>query len=181
MIASAVTLGTGGSGGREGPIAQIGAGFGSLWPTCCDCGPPNAASSWLPAWEPGSAPFSAHRWRGRSSRPKFSTAPRNLNPRSSFPREWPVSFPIASLALYGLEATVHHPRSDVYQSVAVGAIPAPGPVHGAAGHAVYAVLLRVQAAVRPAAHTPPFSAGHWCFSDGVGWRRLVPSGAALWR
>jgi CIC family chloride channel protein len=29
MIASAVTLGTGGSGGREGPIAQIGAGLGS--------------------------------------------------------------------------------------------------------------------------------------------------------
>lgn len=30
MIASAVTIGTGGSGGREGPIAQIGAGFGSF-------------------------------------------------------------------------------------------------------------------------------------------------------
>lgn len=30
VIASAATLGTGGSGGREGPIAQIGAGFGSL-------------------------------------------------------------------------------------------------------------------------------------------------------
>jgi len=30
LIASAVTIGTGGSGGREGPIAQIGAGFGSL-------------------------------------------------------------------------------------------------------------------------------------------------------
>jgi CIC family chloride channel protein len=30
LIASAITLGTGGSGGREGPIAQIGAGFGSL-------------------------------------------------------------------------------------------------------------------------------------------------------
>jgi CIC family chloride channel protein len=29
-IASAVTIGTGGSGGREGPIAQIGAGFGSF-------------------------------------------------------------------------------------------------------------------------------------------------------
>jgi len=29
-IASAITLGTGGSGGREGPIAQIGAGFGSF-------------------------------------------------------------------------------------------------------------------------------------------------------
>lgn len=30
IIASAITLGTGGSGGREGPIAQIGAGFGSF-------------------------------------------------------------------------------------------------------------------------------------------------------
>lgn len=29
MVASTITLGTGGSGGREGPIAQIGAGFGS--------------------------------------------------------------------------------------------------------------------------------------------------------
>lgn len=29
-VASILTLGTGGSGGREGPIAQIGAGFGSL-------------------------------------------------------------------------------------------------------------------------------------------------------
>lgn len=30
IVASAITLGTGGSGGREGPIAQIGAGFGSF-------------------------------------------------------------------------------------------------------------------------------------------------------
>jgi CIC family chloride channel protein len=30
IIASALTLGSGGSGGREGPIAQIGAGFGSF-------------------------------------------------------------------------------------------------------------------------------------------------------
>ena len=32
-ITSAITLGTGGSGGREGPIAQIGAGFGSFLAT----------------------------------------------------------------------------------------------------------------------------------------------------
>ena len=32
-IASAITLSTGGSGGREGPIAQIGAGFGSVLAT----------------------------------------------------------------------------------------------------------------------------------------------------
>jgi chloride channel protein, CIC family len=30
IVASSITIGTGGSGGREGPIAQIGAGFGSL-------------------------------------------------------------------------------------------------------------------------------------------------------
>lgn len=30
MIASAITIGSGGSGGKEGPIAQIGAGFGSF-------------------------------------------------------------------------------------------------------------------------------------------------------
>lgn len=30
IVASALTIGTGGSGGREGPIAQIGAGFGSV-------------------------------------------------------------------------------------------------------------------------------------------------------
>ena len=33
MLTSAITLGTGGSGGREGPIAQIGAGFGSYLAT----------------------------------------------------------------------------------------------------------------------------------------------------
>lgn len=32
-LASAITIGTGGSGGREGPIAQIGAGFGSYLAT----------------------------------------------------------------------------------------------------------------------------------------------------
>ena len=30
LVASAVTIGSGGSGGREGPTAQIGAGFGSF-------------------------------------------------------------------------------------------------------------------------------------------------------
>ncbi|HEX3602429.1 MAG TPA: chloride channel protein [Lacipirellulaceae bacterium] len=36
LIASALTIGTGGSGGREGPITQIGAGFGSLLATICN-------------------------------------------------------------------------------------------------------------------------------------------------
>jgi CIC family chloride channel protein len=36
-IASAITLGSGGSGGREGPIAQIGAGFGSFLAKVLGC------------------------------------------------------------------------------------------------------------------------------------------------
>ena len=36
IVCSALTLGTGGSGGREGPIAQIGAGFGSFLATAAE-------------------------------------------------------------------------------------------------------------------------------------------------
>lgn len=31
ILASALTIGSGGSAGKEGPIAQIGSGFGSFW------------------------------------------------------------------------------------------------------------------------------------------------------
>ncbi len=36
LISSAVTLGTGGAGGREGPAAQIGGGFGAWWSSALD-------------------------------------------------------------------------------------------------------------------------------------------------
>lgn len=39
MIASAITIGSGGSGGREGPTAQISAGFGSLLARTLDLSP----------------------------------------------------------------------------------------------------------------------------------------------
>jgi len=39
IVASALTLGTGGAGGREGPIAQVGAGFGSFWAGLWKLGP----------------------------------------------------------------------------------------------------------------------------------------------
>jgi CIC family chloride channel protein len=39
IVASAITIGSGGSGGREGPIAQIGAGIGSLLGTVLRLGP----------------------------------------------------------------------------------------------------------------------------------------------
>ena len=49
IFADAVTIGTGGSGGREGPIAQIGAGFGSLLgnsAATAACGAPCADGGW---------------------------------------------------------------------------------------------------------------------------------------
>src|SRR3954454_10259324 len=39
IVASALTIGSGGSGGREGPIAQIGAGFGSFFGNVLRLGP----------------------------------------------------------------------------------------------------------------------------------------------
>jgi CIC family chloride channel protein len=39
ILAGALTLGTGGSGGREGPSAQIGGGFGSWWAGILKLGP----------------------------------------------------------------------------------------------------------------------------------------------
>ena len=55
IIASALTIGTGGSGGREGPIAQIGAGLrlaagrAAAFPAGR-----SGASCWPPAWAPAS-------------------------------------------------------------------------------------------------------------------------------
>ena len=44
IVASAVTIGSGGSGGREGPTAQISAGFGSLLARVWTCRPRTAGS-----------------------------------------------------------------------------------------------------------------------------------------
>jgi chloride channel protein, CIC family len=42
LVASALTIGSGGSGGREGPTGQISAGFGSLLARVLDLGPDDA-------------------------------------------------------------------------------------------------------------------------------------------
>ena len=43
ILASALTIGSGGSAGKEGPIAQIGAGFGSFMATVLKLKPPGPA------------------------------------------------------------------------------------------------------------------------------------------
>ena len=64
-IASALTIGSGGSAGREGPAAQISAGFGSLLTRSSTSPTRTAASRCRSASARASARSSAHRWAAR--------------------------------------------------------------------------------------------------------------------
>src|SRR5882672_3144285 len=92
-LASALTIGSGGSGGREGPIAQIGAGIGSTLANLLGLAPRNGASSWPRAWAPAWRRSSGPRWRAPSSPRKSSTGRPSSSPRSSSPPGSPASYP----------------------------------------------------------------------------------------
>ena len=81
IIASALTLGTGGSGGREGPIAQIGAGFGSMLGNLLRLRPAERRVLMAAGMGAGIGAIFRARWPGRSSPPKSSTAARSSSPR----------------------------------------------------------------------------------------------------
>ena len=178
IIASAITLGTGGSGGREGPIAQIGAGFGSLLGNLLRLRPAERRVLMAAGMGAGIGAIFRARWPERSSPPKCSTA------RPEFEPEVIIPAGIASVisycvfgAVFRLAAPVHDPRSHLQQSLAVGAVSAVGAVHGAAGGALHADVLRLQALLRPPADPPALPAGHRALSDRPGRRRpLLPRG-----
>ena len=44
IVASALTLGTGGSGGAKVPLPRFAPASGPCWATCCACGQPSGAS-----------------------------------------------------------------------------------------------------------------------------------------
>src|SRR5262249_24961404 len=64
LIASALTLGTAGSGGREGPIAQIGAGFGSFLARLLHLRPAERRLLMAPGTGPGVAAIFRAPWPG---------------------------------------------------------------------------------------------------------------------
>ncbi len=74
IVASAVTIGSGGSGGREGPIAQIGAGFGSYLGTLLRLKPVERRILMAAGMGAGVAAIFRRRWPARSSPPKFCIA-----------------------------------------------------------------------------------------------------------
>ena len=92
-LASALTLGTGGSGGREGPIAQIGAGFGSFLATRLKLPARDRRIMMAAGMGAGIGAIFARHWPGRCSQRKFYTAPRIWKRRYWCRRRWRRSLP----------------------------------------------------------------------------------------
>jgi len=82
-------------GGREGPTAQISAGFGSLLSGCWTCRPRTAASQSRWGSARALAPYSAPRSEGRCWRPRSSTGTTSST-RPSCPVPSPRSSPTPS-------------------------------------------------------------------------------------
>jgi CIC family chloride channel protein len=73
IISSAITIGSGGSGGREGPIAQIGAGFGSIIALRLGLSKQERRVLMMAGMSAGIALYSMPLWQGRFSLLKSST------------------------------------------------------------------------------------------------------------
>ena len=95
IVASAMTIGTGGSGGREGPIAQIGAGFGSLLANLLRLSVADRRILMAAGMGAGIAAIFRAPLAGACSPPKCSTARRSSSRKSSCPQPSPASSPIA--------------------------------------------------------------------------------------
>ncbi len=81
IVASAITIGTGGSGGREGPIAQIGAGFGSVLAGLVGLRPAERRVLLAAGMGAGIGAIFRAPLAGRCSRPKSYIARRSSNRR----------------------------------------------------------------------------------------------------
>lgn len=74
IVASALTIGSGGSGGREGPTGQISAGFGSLLARSFDLSPEDARITVASGIGSGIGAIFGAPLGGQYSQRKFSTA-----------------------------------------------------------------------------------------------------------
>ena len=93
-IASIITIGTGGSAGQEGPIAQIGAGFGSWLARLLKLPPTDRRLLMLAGAAGASGPFSGLPWAVLCL-PAKSSIPRPPSNRQPFCPAWPArSWPI---------------------------------------------------------------------------------------
>ncbi len=85
IVTSALTIGTGGSGGREGPIAQIGAGFGSVLANLLHLRPANRRILMAAGMGAGIAAIFRHHWQGHCSPRRCFIARRSSSLKSLCP------------------------------------------------------------------------------------------------
>lgn len=90
FLASILTLGTGGSGGREGPTMQVGGAIGSLVGRYLGVPPGNGESSWWREWRPAWQRSFGRRWARPCLRSRFCTETTS-NPTASSQLFSPVS------------------------------------------------------------------------------------------
>ena len=155
IIASSITLGTGGSGGREGPIAQIGAGFGSLLGNLLRLRPAERRILMAAGMGAGigaifRAPLAGTIFAAEVLYSSSEFEPEVIIPAGIATRH----FLLHLRPVFRLGAVVHHAGSQFQQSSAVGAVLALGHLHGHAGGALHAHLLWLQASVRSDARSP---------------------------
>ena len=178
IIASALTLGTGGSGGREGPHR------------------PDRGRLRLPAGQPlaSAARRTPHSHGGGHGRRHRRHLPRAAG-RGTVRRRGAVSLAgvrgrghharrdrqrrvlLHLRRLRRLAAAVRHPRPHLQQSVGTRAVLAPGALHGLSGHAVYADVLRLRAPLSSCADASALPARDRRLLDRAWWPwPLLPGG-----
>ena len=164
IIASSITLGTGGSGGREGPIAQIGAGFGSLLANMLRLRPVERRVLMAAGMGAGigaifRAPLAGTIFAGEV-----------LYSSTEFEPEVIIPAGIASVISYcvygmfsGWEPLFTIPADLTFTNpLAIGTVPDLGPVHGPAGSTLHPHLLSLPRLVSSVARQQAFPTGHRC-------------------
>jgi CIC family chloride channel protein len=174
LFASALTLGTGGTGGREGPIAQIGAGFGSFLGRLLRMRPAERCVLMVAAMGASVAAI----FRAPLAGALFAAEVPYRSP--DFESEVIIPAALASIIAYcafGLVfgwAPLFTLIPDITAALtfdpppATGRVYAAGRVHGRAGHALHAHLLRpdICSNACPARRT---SSRRWAASSAGRW------------
>ena len=142
IVASALTLGTGGSGGREGPIAQIGAGFGSFLAGVMRLRPADRRVLMAAGMGAGIAAI----FRAPLAGSLFAAEVLYSSPE--FEPEVIMPAALASVVAYstfgvifGWQAAVHDSDAQLQQSDGTGGLSAAGVMGGIFGDALHAVIL----------------------------------------
>ncbi len=164
IVASALTIGSGGSGGREGPVAQIGAGFGSLLANMLRMRPGEHRVLLAAGMGAGIAAI----FRAPLAGALFASESLYWSPE--FEPEVIIPAGLASVVSYciftrlrRLENALYDPGLDVRKSVAIGTLFSARRVGGTPGDALYAIVPWLDSPFSPLQVAPSFQTGDRSF------------------